>query len=238
LILCNGADARLSEVLAMGCWTPVERFGEGEWQARSLSADGSAFDVFWHEVFQGCLRWSQIGLHNVHNALAAIAAARHAGVAPAESVRALANFQGVRRRMELRGIAAGVAVYDDFAHHPTAMASTLAGLRARLCGGRIIAVFEPRSNSMRMGVFKEDIAGALKQADRAILYHVPELGWDLASVAVALGERGEICHSIEAIVAAVCAYARTGDQVVVMSNGAFGGIHERLLQSLRSLGGT
>jgi UDP-N-acetylmuramate: L-alanyl-gamma-D-glutamyl-meso-diaminopimelate ligase len=232
LIVSNGADKQVEEVLSLGCWTPVERFAEGDWQARSISPDGSVFDVYWRDVFQGQVQWTQLGVHNVHNALAAIAAAHHVGVPPADSIRVLAKFQGVKRRLELRGIANGIAIYDDFAHHPTAIATTLAGLRAKLKGGRIIAVLEPRSNSMRMGTFRHELAGALRDADITVFYQAPDLAWDLGEVAAAMRKRGLVCHSIEATIAAVCTEAQPGDQVLVMSNGGFGGIHERLLRSL------
>ncbi len=234
LIVANGKDANLDEVFAMGCWTPVERFDAGDWQARAVTPDGGVFDVYWRDNLQGRVAWSQQGAHSVSNALAAIAAARHVGVPPAEAIHALGQFKGVKRRMELRGTVHGITVYDDFAHHPTAIATTLAGLRARVGGNRIIAVLEPRSNTMRMGVFKNDLAGALAAADRVILYQAPDLGWDLEQVTAALAGRGQVCASIEDAIAAVCAQAQPGDQVLVMSNGGFGGIHGKILAGLDS----
>jgi len=233
LIVVNADDLNLATVLEMGCWTPLERFGKGsDWQARNLSHDDSAFDVYFQDVFQGRLHWSQFGAHNVQNALAAIAAARHAGVPAAGAIRALAEFQGVRRRMEPRGTVNGITVYDDFAHHPTAIATTIAGLRARLDGGRIIAVLEPRSNTMRLGVFQDQLAGSLAEADRVVLYQAPDLGWDLGKVTAALAGRGQVCSSIQATIDAICAQVRPGDQVLIMSNGGFGGIHAKLLAAL------
>ncbi len=237
LIVVNGDDVNLATVLEMGCWTPLERFGNGaDWQARNLSQDDSAFDIYFQDRFQGRLHWSQFGTHNVYNALAALAAARHAGVPVAEAIRALADFQGVKRRMEPRGTVNGITVYDDFAHHPTAIAATIAGLRARLDGGRIIAVLEPRSNTMRMGVFQDKLAGSLAQADRVVLYRAPDLGWELGKVATSLAGRGQVCTSIQATIDAICAQAGPGDQVLVMSNGGFGGIHAKLLLALKAKG--
>ena len=228
LIIVNSDDINLATVLEMGCWTPLERFGNGaEWQARNLSQDDSAFDIYFQDRFQGRLQWSQYGIHNIYNALAAIAAARHAGVPTAEAICALAHFQGIKRRMEPRGTVNGITVYDDFAHHPTAIATTIAGLRARLDGSRIIAVLEPRSNTMRMGRFQDKLAGSLAQADRVVLYQAPDLGWDLGKVATSLAGRGQIYTSIQATIDAICAQARPGDQILIMSNGGFGGIHTK-----------
>jgi UDP-N-acetylmuramate: L-alanyl-gamma-D-glutamyl-meso-diaminopimelate ligase len=232
-IICNGEDAALERVLQMGCWTPVERFDRGDgWQAQLEAADGSVFQVSYAGVAQGTVRWGLLGDHNVSNALAAIAAARHAGVAPAVAVAALACFENVKRRMELRGEVNGVKVYDDFAHHPTAIATTLAGLRARSANGRIIAVLEPRSNTMRMGVHKQELAESLKGADCAFLYQREDLGWNLAETLAGLGDRAQVINDLDSLVRTVAATARPGDQIVVMSNGDFGGIHERLLESL------
>jgi UDP-N-acetylmuramate: L-alanyl-gamma-D-glutamyl-meso-diaminopimelate ligase len=234
LIVANGQDANLAEVLAMGCWTPVERFGIGDWEARASVPDGSAFDVYLQGIFQGRAEWTQLGPHNIHNALAALAAARHAGVPTAKAIAALTRFQGVKRRLEARGTVDGVVVYDDFAHHPTAIATTLAGLRARVGDQPIIAVLEPRSNTMKLGVFKDSLAPALAAADAVVLYQAPDLGWDLGAVSTALGPRGQVCHSLDATLAAIQTQAKPGTQVLIMSNGGFGGIHERLLNALRA----
>ncbi|MFZ4789907.1 MAG: UDP-N-acetylmuramate:L-alanyl-gamma-D-glutamyl-meso-diaminopimelate ligase [Candidatus Competibacteraceae bacterium] len=238
LIVANGEDANLAEVLAMGCWTPVERFGIGDWEARDILPDGSGFAVdYWGET-QGRVEWSPLGLHNVHNALAALAAAHHVGIESAQAMAALATFQGVKRRLELRGSVSGVTIYDDFAHHPTAIATTLAGLRARVGSQPIIAVLEPRSNSMKLGVFKDSLAPALAVADAVILYQAPDLGWDLGAVAGGLGVRGQVCHSLDETLAAIQTRLQPGTQVLIMSNGSFGGIHERLLQTLRVVADT
>jgi UDP-N-acetylmuramate: L-alanyl-gamma-D-glutamyl-meso-diaminopimelate ligase len=234
LVVANGQDANLAEVLAMGCWTPVERFGMGDWEAREKAPDGSAFDVYCQGERQGRAAWTQLGMHNVHNALAAIAAARQVGVSVATAIEALQDFQGVKRRLEVRGAVSGVTVYDDFAHHPTAIATTLAGLRARVGAQPIIAVLEPRSNTMKMGVFKDTLAPALNEADHVVLYQAPDLGWNLDAVAATLGARGRVCHNLDDTLVAIQARIKPGTQVLIMSNGGFGGIHERLLQALRS----
>ncbi|HOW76140.1 MAG TPA: UDP-N-acetylmuramate:L-alanyl-gamma-D-glutamyl-meso-diaminopimelate ligase [Candidatus Competibacteraceae bacterium] len=236
LIVANGQDANLAEVLAMGCWTPVERFGTGNWEARDTAPDGGAFDVYFQGERQGRATWTQLGMHSVHNALAAIAAARHVGVSVASAIEALRDFQGVKRRLEVRGMVNGVTVYDDFAHHPTAIATTLAGLRARVGSQPIIAVLEPRSNTMKMGVFKDSLAPALNEADHVVLYQAPDLGWNLDAVAATLGSRGRVCHTLDETLVAIQARIKPGTQVLIMSNGGFGGIHERLLQSLQAGG--
>ena len=236
LIVSNADDARLAEVLDMGCWTPVEKVSAGAtdalWQASKLSADGSRFEVILGGALQGEVRWDQLGDHNVHNALAAIAAARHAGVPVAQAIAALGEFRGVKRRMEVRGVARGATVYDDFAHHPTAIETTLAGLRARAGDARILAVLEPRSNTMRLGVHRAALAPALALADRVWLYEPPGLGWNLADVARATTPPTAVLDSIDALVAAIAAEAKPGDHIVVMSNGGFGGIHAKLLAAL------
>jgi UDP-N-acetylmuramate: L-alanyl-gamma-D-glutamyl-meso-diaminopimelate ligase len=227
LLVVNGGEESLTRVLQRGAWTPIELFNaDGGWTINEHNAISFAGEP------QGVLAWSQLGRHNQLNALAAIAAARHAGVPTAAAITALADFQGVKRRLEARGTANGVVVYDDFAHHPTAIATTLAGLRARVGSQPIIAVLEPRSNTMKLGVFKDSLAPALALADAVVLYQASDLGWDLGAVVAALGPRGQVCHSLDATLAAIQAQAHPGTQVLVMSNGGFGGIHERLLQRL------
>ncbi|HWS02794.1 MAG TPA: UDP-N-acetylmuramate:L-alanyl-gamma-D-glutamyl-meso-diaminopimelate ligase [Gammaproteobacteria bacterium] len=237
LIVSNADDARLAEVLAMGCWTPVENVtataAPAQWQARKLSVDGSRFEVLCAGAVQGTVEWNQLGDHNVHNALAAMAAARHAGVPAAHAIAALAEYQGVKRRMEVRGVVRDITVYDDFAHHPTAIETTLAGLRDKVGEARILAVLEPRSNTMRLGVHRAAIAPALAKADRVWLYAPPDLGWNLADVAQAAKPRTDVAASIDALVAAVTADARPGDHIIIMSNGGFGGIHAKLLVALQ-----
>jgi UDP-N-acetylmuramate: L-alanyl-gamma-D-glutamyl-meso-diaminopimelate ligase len=237
-IIWNAADARLRETLAMGCWTPLEGFAarpaaEALWSARPLEAgDFSRFEVLLGGVALGTLEWSLLGAHNMENALAAIAAARHAGVEPARSLTALRTFQGVARRMQLRGEVGGVRVYDDFAHHPTAIATTLDGLRRRSGAARIVAVLEPRSHTMRMGVHQHTLAPALAAADEVWLYTPPDLGWDTAAVLAALGSRAHASADVDALARELAQHARAGDQVLIMSNGGFGGLHEKLLAAL------
>ncbi|HYT47076.1 MAG TPA: UDP-N-acetylmuramate:L-alanyl-gamma-D-glutamyl-meso-diaminopimelate ligase [Burkholderiales bacterium] len=232
LLVVNGADQALERVLTQGCWTPVERFGVPQgWAAGEPDAEGG-FEVAWQGRALGRVRWQQFGAHNRLNALAAIAAARHVGVEPAQAIEALGTFSGVRRRMQVRGLARGVTVYDDFAHHPTAIRVTLEGLRQRIGGARILAVLEPRSNTMKRGVMKEALPASLAQADRVFVYTVG-LGWDAQAVFSPLGERARCIDELDRLVAAVAAEARTGDQVLVMSNGGFGGIHDKLLERLR-----
>lgn len=230
-VIVNGRDEALKRVLAQGCWTPVEEFGvEAGWQAGDVDAEGG-FEVRLQGRGLGRVRWTQAGEHNRLNALAAIAAARHAGVAPPASIAALAQFEGVRRRLELRGSARGVAVYDDFAHHPTAIRTTLEGLRAKVAGGRILAVLEPRSTTMKLGLMKDRLPVSLAAADRVFVYGAG-LGWDAAAALRPLGERARYFEQFEPLVAAIAAEARAGDHVLVMSNGAFGGIHGKLLEAL------
>ena len=242
LIVHPSADEAVSQVLAMGCWSRSESTalaphgaapaGTAHWQAELLAADGSAFRLLRGGAEAARVRWSQIGLHNVANALSAIAAAADAGVEPAAAAASLARFAGVRRRMELRGTVAGVRVYDDFAHHPTAIASTLQGLRRQIGGARILAVVEPRSNTMRMGVHGAALAASLADADLVFVFSPAELGWDARRVLAPLGARLTVSAAFDGLVAAVCAAARADDHVLVMSNGGFGGIHERLLDAL------
>ncbi|MBI2380549.1 MAG: UDP-N-acetylmuramate:L-alanyl-gamma-D-glutamyl-meso-diaminopimelate ligase [Gammaproteobacteria bacterium] len=233
LIVAPAGDAALTRVLERGCWTPVARFGaEGLWQARAGLPDGSAFDVYKGEECLGRVEWALLGQHNVSNALAAIAAAEHCGVRPGEAIAALAQFKNVKRRMELKGEAGGVRVYDDFAHHPTAIETTLGGLRARVGDARILAILDPRSNTMRMGVHKDTLAASLEAADWVVLHQADYAKYDLGHVAAQLVQPCQVLSSVDAIVAAVKAEARPGDLVLIMSNGGFGGIHEKLLAAL------
>ena len=242
LILAPGADAALQAVLDMGCWTPLERFaldgGGRGWSASQVAPGGSGFTVSLDGVELGRVAWALSGAHNVSNGLAAIAAARHAGVPPGAAIEALGRFRNVKRRMELCGEVAGVRVYDDFAHHPTAIATTLQGLRETVANARIIAILEPRSNTMRMGVHSALLPASLSAADEALVYAPDDLGWDAAALFSGLQGRVGVYHAIEDIVRQVERMARPGDQILVMSNGGFGGIHQRLLQALRSRGTT
>jgi len=231
LIVVRGGDAALDRVLARGAWTPVERFGgDGAWQAGEPD-DKGAFEVTHETASRGRVMWDLLGEHNRMNALAAIAAARHAGVPAAGAVDALGQFQNVKRRMEIRGTVREVTVYDDFAHHPTAIATTLAGLRRKARNARIIAVIEPRSNTMKLGVMKQALPGSLSDADLVFCYS-GGLGWDAATALAPLGSKATVHDDLEHMVTAIAAAARAGDQILVMSNGGFGGIHNKLLQRL------
>ncbi len=230
LIVANGREESLDRVLERGCWTPVEYFGVNPgWHGENLTE--SSFDVFLNDTCQGRVEWSLQGEHNRMNALAAIAAARHAGVPSQAACAALGRFENVKRRMELRGEIKGISVFDDFAHHPTAIATTLAGLRASVGGARILAVLEPRSNTMKLGVMKAALADSLREADHVFCYS-GGIDWDAAGALAPLGKQASIHADLGELVAAIAGAARPGDQVLVMSNGGFGGIHERLLQRL------
>ncbi len=229
LIVAHGAEPALDRVLARGAWTPVERFGgEGAWQAGEPD-DGGAFEVFHENASRGRVLWDLLGTHNRMNALAAIAAARHAGVPAAGAVDALGQFKNVRRRMEVRGTVRGITVYDDFAHHPTAIATTIAGLRRKVGAARILAVIEPRSNTMKLGVMNQALPGSLAGADLVYCYG-GGLGWNAAEALAPLGDKATVHDDLGQMVTAITAAARDGDHVLVMSNGGFGGIHGKLLE--------
>ncbi len=237
LIVRPVPDAAVDAVLGMGCWTPQVSFGEGargNWRCRALASDYHRFEVSLNGEALGEVAWRLFGAHNAHNALAALAAARHAGVAPTQGLAALASFPGVKRRLELLAVVAGVSVYDDFAHHPTEIASSVGALRQRAEAARIIAVFEPRSNTMRLGRYKEALAQCFGEADRVVFYRPPDLDWDLAAATEPLGQRRRVFETIEAIVAGLAAEASAGDHILVMSNGGFGGIHDKVIQALRT----
>lgn len=229
LLIANARETSLKRVLERGCWTPVEWFNcESGWSLGE-GAQGLAVLLAGSEV--GQLRLALPGAHNRSNALAAMAAARHAGVPPAAALAALERFGGVKRRLEVRGVARGVTVYDDFAHHPTAIAATIAGLRQRLNTERILAVLEPRSNTMKLGVMKAQLAASLGEADLAFCY-AANLGWDASEVLAPLGRKAQVFEELSALVGAVVREALPGDHILVMSNGSFGGIHDKLLQAL------
>jgi len=230
LIVLNGLDRTLERVLARGCYTPVERFGVADgWSAGAQHLDG--FDAHWRTETVGRVVWDLAGAHNQANALAAIAAARHCGVVPAQAIDAFRDFKGIKRRMEVRGTVNGITVYDDFAHHPTAIEATLAGLRAKVGAGRIIAVVEPRSNTMKLGVMKERLAPSLGRADRVFCYSAG-VKWDVAAVLAPLGAEAEAHADFETLLERVARSLAPGDHVIIMSNGGFNGIHERLLARL------
>lgn len=235
-VVVNGLEDSLERVLHRGCWSEVRSFGAA---VSDFTAQGEPhdFEVLHRGRPAGRVQWGLTGVHNQLNALAAIAAAEHLGVAPADAAAALARFENVRRRMEVRGNVArpdgDITVYDDFAHHPTAIRTTLDGLARRLGQprGRILAVFEPRSNTMKLGTMKSQLPWSLEQADLAFC-HSGGLDWDAAEALAPMGQRAQVCGDVPSLVDAVVAAARPGDHIVCMSNGGFGGIHSRLLQAL------
>ena len=232
LIVSNGREANLERVLTRGCWTPVERFGvDSGWSSGTADTDG-AFDVLLNGVVQGRVCWPLMGEHNRQNAIAAIAAARHAGVPVAMGIAALSRFENVKRRMEIRGSVHDITVYDDFAHHPTAITTTLEGLRHKVGKARILAVLEPRSNTMKLGVMKAALPDSLAAADQVYCYDA-NLGWDAAEALAPLGDKARVFDRLDQLVKQLVDDARPGDQVLMMSNGGFGGIHEKLLEALR-----
>jgi UDP-N-acetylmuramate: L-alanyl-gamma-D-glutamyl-meso-diaminopimelate ligase len=241
-ILWNAGDANLAATLAMGAWTPREGFarqgGNGiTWALdQPEGGDFSKFVVLEAGRPVGTVKWDLLGAHNAENALAAIGAARHAGVTVSQSIAALAAFKGVKRRMELRGEVRGIAVYDDFAHHPTAIATTIDGLRRRVGGKRIVAVLEPRSATMKMGVHRDTLAPSLAAADSVWMFAPPDLGWDAAPVVAALGGKARLAGSLDELLDGLVGNSVAGDQVLIMSNGGFGGLHGKLLDALSRRG--
>lgn len=232
LVLSPANVPAIAETLQMGCWSEQQSSGT-DWQASLLQKDGSKFSVSFQGQQLGQVDWDLTGQHSVDNGLMAIAAARHAGVPAHVAIEALSTFIAPKRRMELKGTVADIAVYDDFAHHPTAIDTTLAGLRNKVGEKRILAVLEPRSNTMRLGVHKEALPASLKQANQVFLFEPANSGWSLADVAKAIGSQAEVGTDITALVARIVDEAQSGDSIVIMSNGGFGGIHDKLLDALR-----
>jgi len=243
-LVVNADEASLARVLARGCWSEVERFGDADADAETARAEGapppawriaSDGNLTHGRAPQGVLRWStaapQLGRHNRLNALAALVAARHAGVPVQAGLSALAEFHGIKRRLEVRGVARGITVYDDFAHHPTAIATTVDGLRRAVGHARIIAVLEPRSNTMKLGAMKDALPESLAAADMTYCY-TANLGWNARAALAPLGEKAAVHDHLDALVEAIAVVARAGDHVLVMSNGGFGGIHDKLLARL------
>lgn len=234
LVISPKSDANINDVLAMGCWTPVENTSinaHAQWNAELLKADGGQFSVLFENNQQGIVDWSLTGEHNVYNALSAIAAANHIGILPKDAIAALSQFENVKRRMEVIAKINGVTLYDDFAHHPTAIASTLDGLRKQVGEERIIAIVEPRSNTMRLGIHTETLAKSLANADLAIMYQPQNLDWDLSKLNNYV-DNIEIYQSVDAIIAKLKVEACAGGHFVLMSNGSFGGIYQRLQKEL------
>ncbi len=237
LIAANGGEASLGRVLAAGCWSGLARFGRDtrhEWSVEAGSADYSRFAIRQGSANVAAVEWPLLGAHNADNALAALLAARHAGVPLARGAEALGRFQGVRRRMELRGTVAGVRVYDDFAHHPTAIATTIDGLRRRVGTQRIVAIFEPRSSTMRQGVHQGALAAALAGADDVWVHAPPALGWDVGAALAPLGAKAHVLGELDALLAGLAGTLRADDHALIMSNGGFGGLHTRLLAALQA----
>jgi UDP-N-acetylmuramate: L-alanyl-gamma-D-glutamyl-meso-diaminopimelate ligase len=237
-IVWNATDANLRATLALGSWSTLEGFarapGDGVTWALDVEEGGdfSKFVVLEGGKPAGTVRWGLLGAHNAENALAAIGAARHAGVPVSQTIAALAEFRGVKRRMELRGEVGGIAVYDDFAHHPTAIATTIDGLRRKVGNKRIVAVLEPRSATMKMGVHKDTLGPSLNAADAVWMFAPPDLGWDAADVVKTLGAKGKVARSMDELVSGLAGASAAGDQVLIMSNGGFGGLHGKLLEAL------
>jgi len=235
LIIKPQDDHAIEEVMAQGCWTATETFGEdGNWQANSRKGDGSQFEVIFNDVNKGMVNWDLLGEHNVNNALAAIAAARHVGVTIENACESLFEFKGIKRRMEVRAIVNEVTVYDDFAHHPTAIETTLRGLRNKVGAQRIIAILEPRSNTMRMGVHANTLAASLAQADIVYMYQPENIEWSLERVVNQINKPAHLMTGTAAIIKSVTDIAKPGDHILVMSNGGFDNLHEKLIASLQS----
>jgi UDP-N-acetylmuramate: L-alanyl-gamma-D-glutamyl-meso-diaminopimelate ligase len=229
LIVSNGKEDSLQRVIDKGCWSTVELFGT-DWQAANVDANGS-FDVMFKNERQARVSWEMLGEHNRMNALASIAAARHVGVAPCIAIEALGEFKNVKRRMETKGIVNNITVYDDFAHHPTAIETTVAGLRAKVGAARILAVLEPRSNTMKLGVMKAALPASLKDADLVFCYGA-NLGWDATEALNPIKNKAQTFESLENLVTAIAKSAKSGDHILVMSNGGFGGVHQKILDAI------
>ena len=232
LIVSNKQES-LDRVLAKGCWSTQETFGTVDgWETKNVDAQGR-FDVFFQGKREGNLSWDLLGEHNRMNALACIAAARHIGVSPCISIEAFREFKNVKRRMETKGVVNNITVYDDFAHHPTAIETTVAGLRAKVGNARILAVLEPRSNTMKLGVMKDALLTSLKNADLVFCYSA-NLGWDAAKALKPIKNKAQTFESLENLVTAIAKSAKSGDHILVMSNGGFGGVHAKILNALEN----
>lgn len=230
MIIANGKDENIKHVLTQGCWTPLEEFGtETDWNAQLLA--NNVIDIYSAQIHQGCLHWDLLGEHNRMNALAALIAARHAGVPVETGIAALSEFKNVKRRMEKRGTVNGVTVYDDFAHHPTAIQTTLNGLRTHVGQKRIIAVLEPRSNTMKMGVWKDYLAHSLQEADHVFCF-TRDAQWAKSTLST-LNNRVDYCDDLNQLIQNIVVITKPEDHVLIMSNGGFGGIHDKLLSALQ-----
>lgn len=241
-LVMNADEPNLQQVIEMGCWTPIVRFSatqssavDDQWSAvLQGQQDGSHFIIKQGNTELGEVQWNMLGRHNAANALASVIAAEHVGVTVDESIAALKKFDGVKRRMEVRGIVNGITVYDDFAHHPTAIETTMQGLRRKAGNARIIAVLEPRSNTMKLGIHREPLKQSLRDAQQVWLYQGPDVKWDVSSLASELGSHAYVHQNIDDMVNALIKILKPGDHVLIMSNGGFGGIHTKLLAKLQS----
>jgi len=244
LIIAKQGDTEVSRVLEMGCWTPIEHFGDQsddqkyskklEWSVDALADDFSQFNVLFNSEIVGKVSWELIGLFNAENALAAIAAANHVGVEPSSACEALQTLKNVKRRLECLAEVNQVTVYDDFAHHPTAIRETLKALRQKVKGQRIIAIMEPRSNTMKQGVHQETLADVFIEADHTFLFAADNLDWDLSKAVSSLGKKVNVMDNIENIVNSAASLAEAGDHILIMSNGSFSGLHQKLIEKLSS----
>ena len=234
LIVTNNDEPNLQAVLEKGCWTPTETFSEnnGKWTEINCSDDGKKFTVCVDGEVAGEVSWDMHGKHNRMNALAAIAAARHAGVPVKQACAAMTEFKGIKRRLEVKGEVNGITVYDDFAHHPTAIEETIDAMKEVSKDGVVFAVLEPRSNTMRMGIHKDDMMRSLKGADEVLLYQPAGLDWDLTSTVESSDVKAKVYEDVNVMIKALCENARSGDHVLIMSNGGFESIHDRLLSAL------
>lgn len=231
LIVCNDQIPALAEVLHQGCWTPVQGFGSNQdWQIGEVDIDGG-FEILYQSQHVGYINWNLLGQHNRMNALAVIAAAKHVGVAIEQSCDALSRFKSVKRRMEIKGIVNHITVYDDFAHHPTAIATTINGLRQKVMKERIIAVLEPRSNTMKLGTMKNALAASLNEADEVFCY-AENIDWDVTSALSPLGNKGHVFYDLDQLIDSIKTTVKQNDHVLIMSNGGFGNIHQKLLMRL------
>jgi len=236
LVIANGREQSLKRVIERGCWTPEEKFADDAgWQIGDVDGQGH-FDVLWQGKAQGRVAWDLLGEHNRMNAIAALAAARHVGVSVAHGIEALGQFKNVKRRMELRGVVNQIHVYDDFAHHPTAIATTVAGLRSKVGQARILAVLEPRSNTMKLGVMKQALPESLAQAD-AVFCYAANLGWSAQQALAPIAHKTLVTEDMHELIQSIVQSAKSGDHILVMSNGGFGGIHQKLLDALAESAG-
>lgn len=234
-IIIPNHDQALMSVKQMGCWSEVEYLDkelEGNWSTQKIEKDGSQFEVFLNSSKQGQVSWTLMGDHNIENALGAIAAARHVGVTPEIAIEALASFKSIKRRMEVKGKINNITVYDDFAHHPTAIKTTLAGLRAKVGNERIIAVLEPRSNTMKLGIHKEAIVNALNEADYVYCFEDSDLNWSIKDMFADQGKQVDVSNDINVLCDKLVKVSKTNDHILIMSNGGFSGIHQKLLNKL------